>query len=192
MLFKTSCKKGLKWHLVHGDEVCDFNSVLDRVMLESSEMAIGMVYCQAEIFSLEFENKLWNDSILGEDTPDKLRSTVLYLLGVNCALRASDKHYNLHGPRGCTTFQLSFKPNSLNVKCLVYCKDNVTKCNKGGVKKERKIVWIKPSNNVNTCPIRLVRKYLTLLPKEGSKPNLYLQSMSKPRLHCWYPMSVIF
>ena len=43
--------------------------------------------------SLEFEEKLWSDNILGEDSPDKLCSTVLYLLGVNCALRAGDKHY---------------------------------------------------------------------------------------------------
>ena len=123
-------KKKLNWRIVHGDEFCDFNRVLDRVMKVRSENA-GTVTKQVEIISLEFENKLWSDNILGEETPDKLRGTVLYLLGVNCALRAGDEHYNLRQPGGCVTSQLSFEPNSCNVKCLVYCEDTVTKRIKG-------------------------------------------------------------
>ena len=52
------------------------------------------------MISLEFENKLWETNVLGEDTLDKLRSTVLYLLGVNCTLRAGDEHYALRRPGG--------------------------------------------------------------------------------------------
>ena len=54
------------------------------------------------------------------------------------------------------------------------------------MKKECQVVWIKPSNNVKRCPVRLVGKYMSLLPKEGAKPNLYLQSLRKPKPHCWY------
>ena len=31
---------------------------------------------------------MWDNNILSEDTPDKLRDTVLYILGINCALQA--------------------------------------------------------------------------------------------------------
>ena len=182
-------KKGLNWHIVHGDEFCDFNRVLNRVMQERSEMAIGTVSKQAEVISLEFENRLWEQSILGEDNPDKLRSTVLYLLGVNCALRAGDEHYNLRCPGDLWKSQLSFEQNSMNVKCLVYREDNVTKTNKGGIrdlKKERKVVWIKPSKNVNRCPVRIVGKYLSLLPKSCTKTNLYLHSLKRPQPTCWF------
>ena len=126
---------------------------------------------------------MWSQNILGEDTADKLRSTVLYLLGVNCALHAGDEHYALRHPGGCTNSQLNFEENSLGVKCLVYREDTVTKTNRGGIrdmKKERKIVWIKPNKNVKRCPVRIVQKYLNLLPRGGSKPNLYLHSMKHP------------
>ena len=111
------------------------------------------------------------------------------MLGVNCALRAGDEHYGLRRPSEELKSQLSFKNNSIDVKCLVYREDRVTKTNRGGLcdmKKERKIVWIKPNKNVKRCPVRLVGKYLSLLPKKGSKPNLYLHSMKRPTPHCWY------
>ena len=185
-------KKGLKWRIVHGENFQDFNRVLDGVMQERANAAIGTVRRQAEVISMEFENKLWETNVLGEESPDKLRSTVLYLLGVNCALRAGDEHYGLRRPGGCTPSQISFETNSMNVKCLVYPEDNVTKTNLGGIrdqKKERKIVWIKPSRNVNRCPVRLVAKYINLLSKVGKKPNLYLHSMRKPKPNCWFTTS---
>ena len=182
-------KKGLLWKIVHICDFQDFNWVLDRVIQERSKSAIGTVRHQAEVISLEFENTLWEKSILGEDHPDKLSNTVLHLLGVNCVLCAGDEHYGLRRSGGETTSQLSFEENSMNVKCLVYRKDSVTKTDLGGVrdmKKERKIMWIKPSRNLCCCPVRLVGKYLSLLPKTGSKPNLYLHSLRKTEPNCWY------
>ena len=49
-------------------------------MQERAAQCIGTIRKQAEVISLEFENKLWNDNVLGEDTPDKLRSTVLLIV----------------------------------------------------------------------------------------------------------------
>ena len=117
---------------------------------------------------------------MGESDADKLQSTVLYILGINCALRAGDEQYALRRPGVCTITQLSFECNSLGIKCLVYSEDTVTKTNRGGLcdmKKDRKIVWIKLSKNVNRCPVRIVGKYLSLLQKAGVNPNLYLHSL---------------
>ena len=158
-------KNKINWKLVHGSEFCNFNRVLDKVMQEHAALSIGTVRRQAQVISIEFEEKLWNQNVLGEDTPDKLRSTVLYLLGVNCALRVGDEHYALRRLGGCTSSQLSFEQNSMGVRCLVYREDSVTKTNRGGLrdmKKERKIVWIKPNNNYLRCPVRIVEKYLKL------------------------------
>ena len=79
-----------------------------------------------EVISLEFKNTLWTKGVLGEDTPDKLRNTILYILGVNCGLRTGDEHYALRGPGGCTTSQLSFEFNSMRKPCVVYREDMVT------------------------------------------------------------------
>ena len=54
------------------------------------------------------------------------------------------------------------------------------------MKKERKIVWIKPNKNPLRCPVRIVEKYLKLLPTGGMKPNLYLHSLKRPKPHTWY------
>ena len=119
----------------------------------------------------------------------------MYLLGVNLALRAGDEHYALRRPGGCVSSQLSFEYNDLKMRCLVYCEDTVTKTNKGGLldmKKERKVVWIKPNmNDWTQHPVRIVEKYFNLLLTEGAKPNLYLQSLKKPRPNCWYSSTPI-
>ena len=57
-----------------------FNRVLDSVMQERARRNIGLIRKQAQVISLDFENQLWERNILGEDTPDKLRSTVFVLV----------------------------------------------------------------------------------------------------------------
>ena len=187
-------KQEIAWKLVHGDQFQKFNRELDMVMQERAVMALGTVRKQAQVISLDYENQLWMKGVLGEDHPDKLRNTVLYLLGVNLALRAGDEHYALRRPGECVGSQLSFELNDLGVKCLVYREDNITKTNRGGLKdmkKERKIVWVKPNTTYVRCPVRIIEKYLNLLPKDGKKPNLYLQSLKKPRPYCWYSSTPI-
>ena len=50
---------------------------------------------QAAFIDVTFENSLWEKGVLGEESPDKLRNTVLFLLGINLGLRAGDEHYEL-------------------------------------------------------------------------------------------------
>ena len=182
-------KKGFSWKLVHGNEFQNFQHVLDKVMQERANLALGYVHKRAQVISLEVENELWERQVLGEDTPDKLRSTVLFLIGINCALRAGNEHYVLRRPGGCTGSQFSFEMNSQGQRCLVYHEDSVTKTNRGGIrdlKKERKIVWVKPSSNLLRCPVPLIEKHMKLLPQTGCKLNLYLQTLRRTKPNCWY------
>ena len=112
--------------------------VLDNVMKERASMNLGTVRRQAQVISMNYENDLWDRKVLGEDTPEELRNTVLFLLGVNLALHAGDEHYALRHPGGCTTSQLSYEYNSLGIKCLVYREDTVMKTNQGGLKDMKK------------------------------------------------------
>ena len=182
-------KKELNWRLIHSSDFPNFQGVLDNVTQERSAQCIGNICKQAQVISMDYENRLWKQSLLGEDTPDKLRNMVLYLLGINLALRAGDEHYALRHPGGCTLSQLSFETNTLNQKCLVYREDTVTKTNRDGfrvMKKARKIVWIKPNSNFQRCPVCFVEKYLNLIPYGGVKGNLYVQSLRKPKPSVWY------
>ena len=74
---------------------------------------------------------------------------------------------------------------------MVYTEDNTTKTNDGGLnsmRKERKIVWVYPSANVNRCLVRIIDKYVSLLPPmcKSRKPNFYLRSLDKYTPVQWY------
>ena len=43
---------------------------------------------------------------LGEEGPNQLHDTVLFLLGMNLALRAGDEHYDLRRPCDSKTFTI--------------------------------------------------------------------------------------
>ena len=98
----------IKWKLVHGERFTDLRTVLDNVMKERCAENVGNTKKQADLISFEFEEEMWQSGVLGEDTPDKLRSTILFLLGINLALRAVDEHYNLSRDMPNRASQLSF------------------------------------------------------------------------------------
>ena len=158
---------GLNWKLIKSDQFSELHTVLDNVMKERASDNIGLVKKQESYIPINFELELWKSNALDEDTPDKLRDTVLFLLGLNLGLHAGDKHYDLC--RDCIKkpSQLSFKRDSKGIRCLVYTEDSITKTNDGGLKSmknERKIVWVYPCKETSRCPIRLVEKYISLCP----------------------------
>ena len=84
------------------------------------------------------------------------------------------------------------------MRCVVFEEDTITKTNDGGLnslRKDRKVVWINPNtNNVNCCPVRLIDKYMSLLPpvkNDTSKHNFYLRSMEHPNLAHRYTSQVV-
>ena len=63
------------------------------------------------------------------------------------------------------------------------------KTNKGGLKHRKvtpKEVDLYPIDNLEWCPVRIIMKYLQLLPKQGNCESYYLQSKRKFQSHCWY------
>ncbi len=79
-------KRGFDFKLIDDREMVKFCTVLDNLMKVRARQGIGRKESSDPI-SLEQEEILWSQGILGENTPDQLRETVLYLLGVNLALR---------------------------------------------------------------------------------------------------------
>ena len=110
--------RNLRWKLVEGDDFFTLRTVLDNVMQERSAMNIGTVVKKANLITYKFEEKLWKRGVLGEYCPDRLRNTVLYLLGVNLALRAGDEHYQLRRSSKDKPSQFSFERNENGVRLL--------------------------------------------------------------------------
>ena len=188
---------GKKWKLIENSEFGELRNVLDNLMKERALKNVGTTKRQAEMISFDVENKLWSEGVLGEENPDQLRNTVLFLIGLNVGLRAGDEHYALHRDTLKSPSQFSFKRNEKGVRCLVYQEDTTSKTNDGGInhmRKERKTVWVYPSENSVRCPVRLIDKYISLLPPmkpNVKKANFYLQSLEKFTPAQWYGEQVV-
>ena len=184
----------INWKLVDGNDFHDPHVVHDNVMQERTALNIGVTKKQAQVISYETEQDLWNRGFLGEDTPDKLCDTALFLIGINVYLRAIEEHYYLRRPTPDKPSQISFERNSSGVRCLVYREDTITKTHDGGLKdmkRDCKVVWVYPSENSNRCPVRIVEKYMGLCPKYYAKKNFYLKSLTKPKPTQWYCNQVV-
>ena len=188
-------KNKIMWKVVDGPDFVQLRIVLDNVMKQRAEQNIGMVTKQAELISYEHECHLWESGVLEEENADKLRDTILFLLGINLALRAGDEHHQLRRECNGKKSQLVFQRNKVGDRCLVYYEDTCTKTYNGGLhhmKKDRKIVWIFPNKkDTNRCTVRLVDKYLSLCPTKTSKCNFYLRSLEKSNPAQWYGNQVL-
>lgn len=64
-------------------------------MKERAAQGIGIETKQAQEITVEEENLMLQKGILGMDTPQRLLDTLVYLIGLNFALRAGKDHMNL-------------------------------------------------------------------------------------------------
>ena len=187
----------LPWKLLEaGDSAfSDVRVVLDNVMKERTAMNVGVTKHQASVIMFEMENRLWESGVLGEENPEQLRNTVLFMPGMNVTLRTVDEHYNLRREMPSKVSQIQFERDPNGTKCLVYREDFVTKRHDGGIndrKTQRKEVWVYPNDeNISRCTVCLVEKYLSLCPIYYKKKNFYLQSLQKPSPKQWYAEQVI-
>ena len=80
-------------------EFSQFRSSLDAEMKRLQSKGVGSVHKQAEPFTTEEEELLWENKILGDHSPEALLNTIIYMNGLYFALRSGDEHRNLrHNP----------------------------------------------------------------------------------------------
>ena len=169
------------------DRFIQIQNTIDNVMKELSKEGIGAEKKQAEIISIEEEKKLWDDCILGVDTPDKLVNTLLYVIDLNFALRGGEEHRNLcHGPNS----QLKILINSNGKKSLQYIESS-SKCNQGGLKdmNKKKKCWKVQESEASEvrCPIYIYEKYISHCPKPlEDVSGFYLRPLCSPKGDIWF------
>lgn len=150
--------KGQMYRFLQDDSFIQLKHTLDNVMKERAEKGLSNGSKQAEVITLEEEELLWKRGVLGNDNPKQLVDTVLYLLGLNFALRAGQEHRNLRWENS----QLSIMTDSRGLRCLRY-REDVSKTNQGGLKHrrvKRKIVYAyEDGTNPDRCIIRLFQLY---------------------------------
>ena len=143
-------------------QFCGLRSVLDARMKELSKVGLGINKKQADVISELQENMLWENGQLGSESPKQLLDTLLYLFGLNFALRAGREHRNLRtGPLS----QIKIYTSPSGRRYLEYTED-VSKSNTGGLRHR------------NVAP-KVTRAYENLIKPERCVVNIYEKYMSK-------------
>jgi len=155
-------QRNRKINLFDGQSFTGLNNVLDAKMKLLAQKGIGIQKRQAKVITEEQEEKLWQLKILGTDTPQQLLDTLIYVLGLNFALRAGQEHRNLRtGPNS----QIQILKAENGRRYIQYNED-VSKCNSGGLhnrKMEAKCTRVYENTDMpHRCPVAILEKYLSL------------------------------
>ena len=164
-----------------------FRSVFDSTLKDLHSQGVGTTKKQAQVISEDLEESLWEENVLGEDTPKKLLDTMVYLLGVNFALRSGKEHRSLR------TDMFKVVENPICKPYLVYTETG-SKNNSGGLHhrtvKNKVVKAFVNIENPSRCIVRLFKKYVNLRPTDAPHA-FYLQPLKHPREDCWYNKKVV-
>ncbi len=181
--------QGKSWKLLDDQQFHCICNTLDNLMKKRSLERVTKPVKAAEPITLEDEETLWGMHVLGEENPDQLRDTLLFLVGLTFTLRGGKEQRSLRAP-GFDP-QIVIKRNEKGVKYLQYTEDFHSKTNQGGIA-NRKHVNKSIHAYGHSCQERnivyLYEKYVGLLPKESKSDALYKYAAvtAKRTPHTWY------
>ncbi len=180
------------WELKLLDHVglVGMRNTLDNCIKQLSHQGVVCERIQAQPISLNEEENLWKTGLLGDDTPEKLVNTLLYLINIYFTLCACEEHKALK-VSGLSQFKLKFDYDS-DLKYLEYT-EHQSKNHQGGLKslhsKPKTVRAFENKEHPECYLIRIFKKYLTKHLSHDPKcsKDLYLRPLAKPsNPHVWY------
>ena len=178
---------GFAFKLINDPAFKDLKYTLDNTMKARCAQGIGHSVCKAECLTAAHEDLLWALGLLGTCNPDQLLNTVIFCIGKGFTLQACQEHRALRGFAFQSQFKFMHDPDGEIF--LHYTEDLGLKTNKGDLrhwKIEAKVVDLYATSNPDLCPICVIMKYLSLLPKGCTCPAFYLQPRKKFFGKVWY------
>ena len=166
---------GLMWKLLNDECFSDIKYTLDNVMKECAACNVGGPVRKADILTFMDKDILWEMGLLGTEYPKQLLNTVLFTLGLTCALRAGKEHRFLRSVPFHSQFTFHIDNNGR--RYFRYTEDLGMKTNKGGLKHRKlspKVVTVYDVPNSDRCPVMILSKYMSLLPSDRKCSALYL------------------
>ena len=158
--------------------------MLDSKLKDLHSKGIGTTTKQADVISSDLEEQLWEQNILGDDSPEKLLHTLVYCFSLHFALRSGKEHRSIRLDM-LTVVDSGSKPY------LLYTESG-SKNHTGGLNQQKvRNKEVKAFGNVDNpsrCIVRLYTKYMALRPREccDGSSAFYLQPLKHPRKDCWY------
>ena len=164
-----------------------FRKTLDSEMKRLRSLGMGVNRKQAEPLTVEEENSLWEQGLLGDSSPQTLIDTLLFLCGMHFALRSGQEHRMLQ------VTQIELVEPSDASPYLIYT-ENFSKNNAGGIShrkvQPKRVVHHANAENPQRCLVHIYKKYLEHRPKI-EEPALYLTPLKKPKDAVWYTKTPI-
>lgn len=180
---------GFSWKLLDDEAFKDLRFTLDNLMKVRCRSGLGNNVKQAQVITFQEEDLMWSKGILGVDTPQKLLDTLVYMLGLSCALRAGKEHRALRSLDHNSQFCIKYDDEGY--KFLFYREDLCNKTNRGGIKHKKytgKTVSVYPASNLERCPVTILELYMSKLPSLRKNNCLYLRPLTSVSTYCdiWY------
>ena len=177
---------GIYWKLLNEEIFQDVRYTLDNLMKLRTAAGLGISVKKAQVLSASDEDYLWSLGHFGTDNPDQLLNTLVLVIGKGFALRAGKEHHLLRAPPFNSQFH--FLIDHDGKPFVRYIEDIGLKTNKGGIKQRK----LQPkevdmfSLDSDKCPVKILQKYLSLIPVNCNCPSFYLQPKKKITPDCWF------
>ncbi len=183
-------KKGKTWRLLDEGKFNSVRNTVDNIMKRWSMARITQKVKRSEPISITDEEEMWDFGILGEESPETLRNTVMYLIGLTFALCGGKEHRSLRNPYFDPQIVIKTSEKSSH-KYLLYTEDIVSKTNQGGLsgrKLSPKVMKAFGNPNPQRDLVRLYQKYVSLCPTDPKSDALYKYGLteSKRTPRQWY------
>ena len=157
---------GLIVDIFRDPQYSPFQKSLDGEMKHLQSSGLGTKKWQAEVISVDEEEKLWSTGQIGDSNPQQLLDTMVYYCGLFFALRSGKEHRQLR--RSPVQIELLERPGELPL--LRYTED-VSKNHPGGLKARNltpKVVYHNSNlDKPERCFVHLFRKYMRLSPPDS-------------------------
>lgn len=164
-----------------------FRKTLDGEMKRLRSIGLGVTSKQAEPLTVEEENQLWEQGLLGDHSPQTLLEAIFFLCGMNFALRSGQEHRSLQ------VTQLKLVQPTDDSPYLIY-HENCSKNNAGGLSdrkvQPKRVIHHANETNPQRCLVRLYKKYLEHHP-DTKETAFYLAPLKKPKGNVWYSKAVV-
>ena len=171
-------------NILTDDAFRPFRETLDACMKELKRTG-NYQPKRAEVISVEHENMLWINNLLGDKTPQQLISTMVFYIGMFFSLRSGIEHSRLR-----------FKPPQIELfepphdRAYLKYTEDVSKTNRGGLAHRRKepkqVIHYENIDNPERCLIRLYKLYMCKCPKNCPDGAFYLKTLSNLKSDCWF------
>jgi hypothetical protein len=153
-------------------------------MKKRAEEGFGLQTRKAEVISVHKEEYLWTSGLLGDSSPTCLLDTLVFLLGLNFALRSGEEHRTL------SRDQLKVCHSLDGALAYLLYTEKFSKTNRRGLKDynvNRKIVRAYADlDNPSRCVVALYQKYLSLCPDVPQDGPVYLSPLKRPTEEKWF------